>query len=75
MKVSKRPVCRVLGQDRSTQCRLLCRRAVEEWLIVDMIELRRQYGRYGHRPVAALLRDAGRPRLTHSLHVLLAADG
>jgi putative transposase len=28
-------------------------------LIADMIELARQYGRYGYRPVAALLRDAG----------------
>ena len=28
-------------------------------LVADMIELTRQYGRYGYRRVAALLRDAG----------------
>lgn len=31
----------------------------EESLVADMIELTRQYGRYGCRRVAALLRDAG----------------
>ena len=59
MKVSERRVCRVLGQHRSTQRRLPRRRADEERLIADMIELTRQYGRYGYRRVAALLRDAG----------------
>lgn len=59
MKVSERRVCRVLGQHRSTQRRLPCGRADEERLIADMIELTRQYGRYGYRRVAALLRDAG----------------
>ena len=28
-------------------------------LVADMIELARQYGRYGYRRIAALLRDAG----------------
>nr|WP_319947754.1 IS3 family transposase [uncultured Shimia sp.] len=58
-KVSERRVCRVLGQHRSTQRRLPCVRADEERLVADMIELTRQYGRYGYRRVAALLRDAG----------------
>ncbi|MEP4247379.1 IS3 family transposase [Tateyamaria sp.] len=58
-KVSERRVCRVLGQHRSTQRRLPQGRADEERLIVDMIELTRQYGRYGYRRVAALLRDVG----------------
>ena len=31
----------------------------EEALIADIIELARQYGRYGYRKIAALLRDAG----------------
>ena len=31
----------------------------EERLVADMIELARQYGRYGYRRVAVLLRDAG----------------
>ena len=45
--VSKRRVCRVLGQHRSTQRRLPVGRADEERLVADMIELTRQYGRYG----------------------------
>ncbi|WP_122072972.1 IS3 family transposase [Pseudophaeobacter sp. EL27] len=59
MKVSERRVCRVLGQHRSTQRRLPQGRADEEHLVADMIELTRQYGRYGYRRIAALLRDAG----------------
>jgi len=59
MKVSERRVCRVLGQHRSTQRRMPYGRADEERLIADMIELTRQYGRYGYRRIAALLRDAG----------------
>jgi putative transposase len=31
----------------------------EERLTADIIELARQYGRYGYRKVTALLRDAG----------------
>ena len=58
-KVSERRVCCVLGQYRSTQRRLLQGRVDEERLVADMIELTRQYGRYGYRRVAALLRDAG----------------
>ncbi|GIT89306.1 hypothetical protein ROBYS_43220 [Roseobacter sp. OBYS 0001] len=34
-------------------------RAAEDKLVADMIELARQYGRYGYRRIAALLRDAG----------------
>ena len=59
VKVSERRVCRVLGQHRSTQRQLPRGRADEERLVADMIELTRQYGRYGYRRVAALLRDAG----------------
>ncbi|MEJ5220145.1 IS3 family transposase [Cognatishimia sp. D5M38] len=57
--VSERRACRVLGQHRSTQRRLPVGRADEERLVADMIELARQYGRYGYRRIAALLRDAG----------------
>ncbi len=48
-----------LGQHRSTQRRLPVGRADEDRLVADMIELARQYGRYGYRRIAALLRDAG----------------
>jgi len=57
--VSERRACRVLGQHRSTQRKLPVGRADEERLIADMIELARQYGRYGYRRIAALMRHAG----------------
>ncbi|HJN87965.1 MAG TPA: IS3 family transposase [Dehalococcoidia bacterium] len=59
LAVSERRICRALGQHRSTQRRRPRGRADEERLVADMIELTRQYGRYGYRRVAALLRDAG----------------
>jgi putative transposase len=57
--LSERRACRVLGQHRSTQGKVPHGRADEERLVADMIELARQYGRYGYRRIAALLRDAG----------------
>ena len=48
-----------LGQHRSTQRRVPQGRADEERLTADVIGLARQYGRYGYRKIAALLRDAG----------------
>jgi len=59
MVVCERRACRVLGQHRSTQRRRPRGRADEDRLVADMIELARQYGRYGYRRIAALLRDAG----------------
>ena len=57
--ISERRACRVLGQHRSTQRHLPSGREDEDLLVADMIELARQYGRYGYRRIAALLRDAG----------------
>ncbi|MEO1495463.1 MAG: IS3 family transposase [Pseudomonadota bacterium] len=57
--VSERRACRTLGQHRSTQRRRPRGRADEKRLVADMIELTRQYGRYGYRRIAALLREAG----------------
>ena len=57
--VSERRACRVLGQHRSTQRRIPRGRPDEERLVSDMIALARQYGRYGYRRIAALLRYAG----------------
>ena len=59
MKVSERRACAVLGQHRSTQRKLPKGREDEERLTADIVELARQYGRYGYRKIAALLRDAG----------------
>ncbi|WP_106387463.1 IS3 family transposase [Cognatishimia activa] len=58
-KVSERRACRVLGQHRSTQRHVPRGRPDEDRLVADMIELARQFGRYGYRRIAALLREAG----------------
>jgi transposase InsO family protein len=57
LKLSERRVCRVLGQHRSTQRRVPRQRDDEERLTADIIELARQYGRYGYRKIAELLRS------------------
>jgi putative transposase len=59
MTVSERRVCAVLGQHRSSQRKAPKGREDEERLTADIVELARQYGRYGYRKIAALLRVAG----------------
>ncbi len=49
----------MLGQHRSTQRKAPRGREDEGRLVADIIELTRQYGRYGYRKIAALLRQAG----------------
>ena len=49
-------MCRALGQHRSTQRRVSTGRDDEERLTADIVELARQYGRYGYRKIAELLR-------------------
>ena len=49
----------MLGQHRSTQRKVPRGRVDEERLTADITELARQYGRYGYRKVAELLRRAG----------------
>jgi putative transposase len=57
--VSERRACRTLRQHRSTQRKPPRGRADEGRLTADVIELARQYGRYGYRRITALLRQAG----------------
>ena len=57
--ISERRACRTLGQHRSTQRKVPRGRADEERLREDIIELARQYGRYGYRIVTGLLNQAG----------------
>jgi len=57
--VSERFACRVLGQHRSTQRKIAHTPDDEAALTADIIALALQYGRYGYRRIAALLRDAG----------------
>ena len=47
----------MLGQHRSTQRRTPTGRNDEERLTADVVELARQYGRYGYRKIAELLRS------------------
>jgi len=58
--VSERRACRALGQHRSTQRKAPATPDDEVALTADIIELARQYGRYGYRRITAMLRRAGR---------------
>ena len=57
--LSERLACRVLGQHRSTQGKSPKGRADDAALTADIVALATQYGRYGYRRIAALLRAAG----------------
>ena len=57
--VSERRACRVLGQHRSTQRKVARTPDDEARLTADIVELARQYGRYGYRRITALLKQAG----------------
>jgi putative tryptophan/tyrosine transport system substrate-binding protein len=59
LHVSERRACVALGQHRSTQRKVPRGREDAERLTADVIELAQQYGRYGYRKIAALLRQAG----------------
>jgi putative transposase len=56
--VSERRACRVLHQPRATQRRELHVPEDEPRLVAAMTALAQQYGRYGYRRIAALLRSA-----------------
>ncbi len=55
----ERRACRVLGQSRSTQRRVLIQRDDEDALTQTIVDLASEYGRYGYRRVTALLRTEG----------------
>ena len=59
LHVSERRACAALGQHRSTQRKVPRGRDDEQRLTADIIELARQYGRYGYRKIAELLRQTG----------------
>ena len=59
LQISERRACAALGQHRSTQRKVPRGRDDEQRLTADIIELARQYGRYGYRKIAELLRQAG----------------
>ncbi len=57
--VSERRACRVLRQHRSTQRKSPRGRPDEERLTADIIELSREYGRYGYRMITGMLNQSG----------------
>jgi len=57
--ISERFACQVLGQHRSTQRKKPKERADEAALTGAIIRLATQYGRYGYRRIAAMLRSEG----------------
>ena len=59
LAISERRACVALGQHRSTQRKIPRGREDEALLTDDVVELARQYGRYGYRKIAELLRRAG----------------
>jgi len=57
--VSERRACGVLGQHRSTQRKVPTTPEDEAALIADIIELVRQFGRFGYRRITKMLKAAG----------------
>jgi len=57
--VSERFACQALGVPRSNIRRKVIKRDDEEPLIKDIVRLAAQYGRYGYRRIAALLKAEG----------------
>ena len=57
--VSERFACRAFGQHRSTQRKIARTPEDEATLTAAIVALALQYGRYGYRRIAALLREAG----------------
>ena len=57
--VSQRRACRALGQHRSSQRKAPAGLDDEAALTADIIAFATEYGRYGYRRIAAMLRDAG----------------
>ena len=58
-RIAERRACRVLGQPRSTQRRLVKPPGDEGALTRDIVALASKYGRYGYRRVTAMLHTEG----------------
>jgi len=58
-EVSERRACQVLGQPRTTQRYEPVIKDDESVLVKQMIDLTKQYGRYGYRRITALLQSEG----------------
>jgi putative transposase len=58
-RVSQRRACKVLGQPRSTQRYCSGHSNDQDRLVQRIVELAKDYGRYGYRRIMALLREEG----------------
>ena len=59
LAASERRTCRVIGLSRSTLQYKAAKKDDEEELRLSMVRLAKQYGRYGYRKIAELLRVEG----------------
>jgi putative transposase len=59
LKVSERRACKAIGQSRSTQRLTPLITPEDEQIRKRIIEVAAQFGRYGYRRVAAILRQEG----------------
>ena len=57
--LSERRACRIVSQPRGTQRYVPTVRADEDGLTRAIVTLGSEYGRYGYRRIAALLRSSG----------------
>jgi putative transposase len=58
LRISERRACLTLSQNWSTQGKVPCGPADEEWLTADIIELTREFGRYGYRMITGMLNNS-----------------
>ena len=56
---SQRRACQIVGQDRSSQRYCCIRLPDEDEVIAEIVQLAREYGRYGYRRITAMLRLKG----------------
>ena len=57
--LSERRICSTVGQHRSTQRKVPIGLADEERLTEDIIELAKEFGRYGYRMITGMLNNSG----------------
>jgi hypothetical protein len=59
MGISEKRACRAIGQPRSTQRHKRKVPDDEERLVIQIVRLATQHGRYGYRRITALLQNDG----------------
>jgi len=59
LNFSQRRVCRVIGQVRSTQRYISVANPFKDRLRIRIIELAKEYGRYGYKTITSMLQIEG----------------